>query len=81
MSAYDSWVERARCTPIERVIELRGIKLKGIGAERIGPCPRCGGTDRFGVNVRKAQWNWREITWLLYAWLPALYGGFNESGP
>jgi hypothetical protein len=43
---------QARSTPIERVVEERGIKLRG-KTERAGPCPRCGGTDRFGVNVKK----------------------------
>jgi phage/plasmid primase-like uncharacterized protein len=29
------------------------------GRELIGPCPVCGGTDRFGVNVLKSVWNCR----------------------
>ena len=27
--------------------------LKGRGADRCGPCPVCGGTDRFSINIRK----------------------------
>jgi len=44
-AAFDSWVERARNVPIERVIEQRGIRLNG-KTDRNGPCPVCGGTDR-----------------------------------
>jgi hypothetical protein len=43
-------IERARAVPIESVIE--GLKLRG-RVERCGPCPVCGGDDRFNVNVRK----------------------------
>jgi DNA primase len=46
-------IERARSTPIESVAERHGLKLRRAGAERVGPCPICGGTDRFGVNTRK----------------------------
>lgn len=53
-------IERARATPIEIEIARRDIKLRRIGAEMVGPCPRCGGTDRFGVNVRKQIWNCRQ---------------------
>jgi len=53
-----SRIETARSTPIERVIEQRGIKLRG-KIERAGACPRCGGEDRFSINVRKQNWNCR----------------------
>jgi phage/plasmid primase-like uncharacterized protein len=37
-----------------------GARLrKSGGGEFVGPCPRCGGRDRFGVNVRKGIWNCR----------------------
>lgn len=49
-------VNRARDVPVERVIDEHGIKLKVSGAERIGPCPRCGGDDRFAINIRKQVW-------------------------
>ena len=29
--------------------------LKRVGSEHIGPCPGCGGTDRFAINTRKSQ--------------------------
>jgi DNA primase len=37
----------------------RYTTLKRTGAEYIGPCPKCGGTDRFGINVKKRVWNCR----------------------
>jgi hypothetical protein len=44
---------------IEDVAAQRGIKLRRSGQERIGPCPRCGGTDRFSISVRKQVFNCR----------------------
>jgi hypothetical protein len=35
------------------VLRERGVKLRRSGAELTGPCPHCGGRDRFGVNLRK----------------------------
>src|SRR5262249_43736806 len=49
----------AKAVPIERELERRGIRLKRVGRELIGPCPRCGGIDRFGANIRKQKWNCR----------------------
>jgi hypothetical protein len=36
-----------------------GARLKRSGGEYSGPCPRCGGRDRFSVNVRKQLFNCR----------------------
>jgi hypothetical protein len=58
-AAFDSWVERARNVPIERVIEQRGIRLNGGKIEREGPCPLCGGEDRFSINTKKQVFNCR----------------------
>jgi Toprim domain/CHC2 zinc finger len=46
------WIERAHAVRIEDEIERRGIKLVG-WVDRCGPCPQCGGKDRFSINVRK----------------------------
>jgi hypothetical protein len=51
-------IEQACAVPIEAEIARRGIKLRG-KVERVGSCPRCGGTDRFAVNVAKQIWNCR----------------------
>jgi hypothetical protein len=45
-------IERARSVRIEYELERRGIKLRG-RVERAGPCPICGGNDRFAINVKK----------------------------
>ena len=56
-----SAIGRARAVPIEDEIARRGIKLRG-RVERVGPCPRCGGVDRFGINVRKQVFNCRQCS-------------------
>ena len=57
--AFQAWIDRARRVPIEHVLERRCIKLNGSGHERVGPCPKCGGDDRFGINTQKQLWNCR----------------------
>jgi hypothetical protein len=52
-------IERARSVPIESVINQRGIKLNG-KIEKCGPCPVCGGEDRFSINTKKGVWNCRQ---------------------
>src|SRR5262249_10714193 len=54
----DDEVEQARSVRIEREIGRRHIHLKG-KTDRCGPCPVCGGTDRFSINVTKQVWNCR----------------------
>ena len=51
-------LEKARTHAIERIATQHNLRLRG-KVERIGPCPRCGGTDRFSINVRKQVWNCR----------------------
>jgi hypothetical protein len=53
------WVARARAVPIGEEILRRGINLKRVGAEFVGPCPRCGGEDRFAVHTKKNIFNCR----------------------
>ena len=55
---YDAWIERARNTRIEEIARQRGIKLNG-KTKHTGPCPKCGGIDRFSINTRKGLWNCR----------------------
>jgi hypothetical protein len=56
----DSAIERAREADILNLVERLGAKLKRVGAsEYVGPCPVCGGRDRFGVNIKKRLWNCR----------------------
>jgi hypothetical protein len=51
-------ISAARNIPIEHVLDQRGIKLRG-KVERVGPCPKCGGTDRFSINTQKRVFNCR----------------------
>jgi DNA primase len=55
----DAWVEKARAVKIEDEIARRGIKLRRQGVEHVGPCPVCGGDDRFAINPSKQVWNCR----------------------
>jgi hypothetical protein len=56
---FDDWAARARILPIEGVARHYNIKLRASGAELIGPCPQCGGDDRFAINKRKNVFNCR----------------------
>ncbi len=51
-----AWVQDARDVSVMALIDRRGIKLRKAGTEYAGPCPVCGGDDRFGVNPRKDVW-------------------------
>lgn len=58
--AEDPRVAEAKAKPIADVVHLLGIAgLKRMGHELVGPCPKCGGTDRFGVNLRKGVFQCR----------------------
>ena len=52
-------IECARAVKIEAEIARRGISLKRVGGELVGPCPVCGGDDQFAINTRKQLWNCR----------------------
>jgi hypothetical protein len=52
-------IERARDTDIVAVVERYGLKLKRAGIELKGPCPLCGGSDRFWINTRRQIWGCR----------------------
>ena len=54
-------VREAHNTELHELATLRyGVRLKRVGAgEYAGPCPSCGGRDRFSVNVKKRLWNCR----------------------
>lgn len=59
MSIPTEFIERARDVPVTDVLERHSVRLRRTGAERIGPCPRCGGDDRFGVHPDKGLFNCR----------------------
>ncbi|OLS53779.1 primase-helicase zinc-binding domain-containing protein [Rhodovulum sulfidophilum] len=57
----DPRLAEARALPIGEVAERLGIAgLKPPQAiERVGPCPVCGGRDRFGINTARNVFNCR----------------------
>jgi hypothetical protein len=59
MMGRNAWIDCARAKRIEAVLAARGHHLRRCGGELIGPCPICGGCDRFAVNPKKALWNCR----------------------
>jgi hypothetical protein len=53
-------IERARQADLLSEAMRLGARLKRIGGgEYAGPCPACGGRDRFSVNTRKQVWHCR----------------------
>ena len=57
---FQAWVEEARAADIVEVAATLGARLKKAGAaELAGPCPICGGTDRFSINTKKRIFNCR----------------------
>lgn len=56
---FEAWIQRARAVKIEEVASMAGARLKKAGGELVGPCPRCGGTDRFSVNSKQQVFNCR----------------------
>lgn len=49
--------KRKGIAEIMRQLDIAGLKRAGV--EWTGPCPICGGTDRFSINTRKSQFNCR----------------------
>lgn len=59
---FRDWVERARSGSFERAIQLCGFtpaKGSSKGKDLAGPCPNCGGRDRFSVHHVKRKFNCR----------------------
>lgn len=51
--AFDDWKADAQAVDILEEARALGAKLRKTGTEWVGPCPACGGKDRFGVNPSK----------------------------
>ena len=57
---FEAWVQRARDADILEVARQNGAALKRAGAaEWAGPCPVCGGDDRFSINTKDRVFNCR----------------------
>jgi Toprim domain/Zinc-binding domain of primase-helicase len=61
MSNWDLRIDQARNADIFAIARSLGATLKktGVAAEFEGPCPACGGRDRFSINIQKKVWNCR----------------------
>lgn len=59
MRTFETALEVARSIRIDDELSRRGIKLRGRNGSLEGPCPVCGGTDRFAVNTKKPAFNCR----------------------
>ena len=55
----DQRIEQARAVPITSVLGAHRSELRRTGAELVGPCPKCGGEDRFGIHLQKNVFNCR----------------------
>lgn len=53
----DPRLAEARALPIDEIADRLGITvgLRRMSGELVGPCPKCGGHDRFGISIRKGQ--------------------------
>jgi len=54
--ATEDWIDEARKASLWSLIERWPHRLKRSGNELVGPCPACGGRDRFAINRAKNVW-------------------------
>lgn len=60
MMARDPRIDTAHAVPMAELVDRLGIsRLVPTGIELVGPCPSCGGKDRFGINLRKGVFQCR----------------------
>jgi hypothetical protein len=52
-AAWDLLVDQARSADLLEIAASVGTTLHREGAEHVGPCPICGGDDRFSINTAK----------------------------
>jgi len=57
---FEAWKQKALAVPFERILnEHTNLKLTGCGMKLKGPCPHCGGEDRFAIDLSKPAFNCR----------------------
>lgn len=60
-AAWTEWIDLARSADLLGTAQSFGVHLKKSGtAEWEGPCPICGGKDRFSINTKKRVCNCRQ---------------------
>ncbi len=52
----EDWIDEARKASLTALIGRWPHRLKRTGNELVGPCPACGGRDRFAINRAKNVW-------------------------
>ncbi len=57
MMFSDADIERARSVPIQSLVAH--LRLRKVGRELCGPCPRCAGVDRFAISLTKQVFHCR----------------------
>ncbi|MEM1149230.1 MAG: CHC2 zinc finger domain-containing protein [Pseudomonadota bacterium] len=57
--AIGAMMEEARLVPIKEVADRLLLSLTKVSREYVGPCPDCGGDDRFAINPEKGVYNCR----------------------
>jgi hypothetical protein len=55
----DHIINQAKSRDLLTVLNEHGVRLTGNGHEFSGPCPVCGGNDRFSINTKKQVFNCR----------------------
>lgn len=57
---HDPRVDLARAMTMKEVVEILPLQdLQNVAGEQTGPCPACGGDDRFSINLKKGCYNCR----------------------
>jgi Toprim domain len=56
---FTDWKNKAEAVGLLAAAKMFNAKLRKAGAEWVGPCTYCGGTDRLGINTGKTKWNCR----------------------
>jgi putative DNA primase/helicase len=56
---FEDWRYRADQADLLETASKHGANLKRAGREHIGPCPNCGGNDRFAIHPTKHKWHCR----------------------
>lgn len=59
LDRFADWKARADERDLHETALKYGAVLKRAGREWVGPCPECGGKDRFSVNQGKHKWHCR----------------------
>ena len=58
---HDPRLDQAKLIPMRDIADRLGIAgLRAQSGELVGPCPLCGGRDRFAINLQNTAFNCRK---------------------